>query len=91
MDFGIMSVASITVICYLVAQVLKNTSLQRKWLPSLCGCCGGVFGLAAFYIHMADFPADDPITALGMGIVSGLAATGVHQIGKQMRDTDTNL
>lgn len=85
MDFGIMSVASITAICYLVAQVLKNTALQRKWLPSLCGCCGGALGLAAFYIHMSDFPADDPITALGVGIVSGLAATGAHQIGKQMR------
>lgn len=34
MDFGIASVAGITVICYLVAQVIKATALNNKWLPS---------------------------------------------------------
>ena len=42
MDFGIASVAGITVICYLVAQVVKATALDNKWLPILCGAAGAV-------------------------------------------------
>ena len=33
---------------------------------------------------MADFPAGDFLTATAVGIVSGLAATGANQIGKQL-------
>ena len=35
---------------------------------------------------IAEFPANDYLTAVAVGIVSGLAATGVNQINKQMRD-----
>lgn len=31
-----------------------------------------------------EFPASDPITAVAVGIVSGLAATGAHQAVKQL-------
>ena len=33
---------------------------------------------------MPGFPADDPLTAIAVGIVSGLAATGSHEIAKQL-------
>ena len=33
---------------------------------------------------MAEFPAGDIITALAVGIVSGLAATGADQVVKQL-------
>ena len=55
----------------------------HKWLPSICGALGGLLGLAAMYINVPDFPATDPLTALAVGIVSGLAATGADQIIKQ--------
>ena len=42
----------------------------------------GVVGM----LVMTDFPAADPLTAAAVGIVSGLAATGVDQISKQMKD-----
>ena len=42
----------------------------------------GMAGVAA----ITDFPAADPLTAAAVGIVSGLAATGVDQISKQMKD-----
>ena len=83
MDFGFTAVAGITVICYLVATALKATTLDNKWLPVICGVLGGVLGLAAMYI-MPDYPAQDYITAVAIGIVSGFAATGVNQIGKQL-------
>ncbi len=34
---------------------------------------------------MPEFPAADPITAVAVGIVSGLAATGADQIAKQLK------
>ena len=45
---------------------------------------GGLLGLAAMYINVPDFPAADPLTALAVGIVSGLAATGADQVIKQI-------
>lgn len=80
---GITSIAAITIICYLLALGIKATPLDNKWLPVICGVLGGALGVAAMYI-MPDFPAQDTITAVAIGIVSGLAATGAHQIGKQL-------
>ena len=80
---GITAVAAITVICYLAAAAAKALGLPGKWLPVLCGLCGGVLGMAAMYL-MAEYPAGDLITAAAVGIVSGLAATGVNQVYKQM-------
>ena len=83
MDFGIVGVAGITVICYLAAECIKATTLDNKWLPVICGVLGGALGIVAMLI-MPDYPATDYITAVAVGIVSGLAATGVNQIGKQL-------
>ena len=83
MDFGIASVAVITVICYLAAQAVKATALDNKWLPVICGVLGGVLGVVARYF-MPGYPAEDPLTAIAVGIVSGLAATGVNQVYKQL-------
>lgn len=83
MDIGIVGVGAITVICYVVAEICKATAIDNKWLPVICGVAGGILGVAAMWI-MPDYPAQDYITAAAVGIVSGLAATGVNQIGKQM-------
>lgn len=83
MDLGIAGVAAITVIAYLIGQAVKATKLDNKWIPIICGVAGGVLGALAMSI-MPGFPATDYITAVAVGIVSGLAATGVDQIGKQI-------
>ena len=38
---GITAVAAITVICYLAAALAKALGMPGKWLPVLCGLCGG--------------------------------------------------
>lgn len=81
--FGIAGVAAITVICYLIGQGVKESGLDNKWIPVIVGACGGVLGVAGMFL-MADFPAGDMLTAAAVGIVSGLAATGVNQAGKQL-------
>lgn len=82
-DFGIVAVPVITVIVFLIAEAVKATPLENKWIPVICGFCGGGLGIAAMFL-MQDFPAHDALTAVAVGIVSGLAATGVHQIYKQL-------
>lgn len=85
MDFGIASVAAITVICYLVGLVVKASRWNNdKYIPIACGIVGGVLGIVGLYIGLADFPATDPLTAAAVGIVSGLAATGLNQAVKQL-------
>lgn len=85
MDFGIASVAAITVICYLVGLVVKATPYNNdKYIPISCGLVGGILGVAGLYLGLPDFPATDPLTAVAIGIVSGLAATGINQAAKQI-------
>lgn len=79
---GFIAIPAITVICYLIAEICKAFRMDRRWLPVICGLCGAATGLLAMKF-MLDFPAGDYITALAIGIVSGLAATGVNQITKQ--------
>ena len=81
-SFGIGSVAVITIICYLVGQAIKISKLDNKFIPVIVGICGGALGIPAMLV-MPDFPATDYMTAVAVGIVSGLAATGVNQVVKQ--------
>ena len=87
MDFGIAGVAAITVICYLVGMAVKASAMNVKWIPIICGFCGGVLGVVGMYI-MPDFPGNDYITAVAIGIVSGFAATGINQAYKQQIKED---
>lgn len=83
--FGIVGVAAISVICYLVGKGVKVSPLDDKFIPVICGTSGAILGIVAFFIGMPDFPAADVITAAAVGIVSGLAATGANQIYKQLK------
>ena len=87
MDFGIASVAAITVICYLVGQLVKVSPLDSKFVPVICGVVGAILGPVALVMGVPDFPAADYLTAVAVGIVSGLAATGVNQAVKQLTTT----
>ena len=81
---GIGSVAAITVICYLAGVIVKATPFDNnRIIPIVCGLLGGVLGVVGM-LFMPDFPAGDFLTAAAVGIVSGLAATGANQIGKQL-------
>ena len=73
-SLGITGVAVITVICF----------LDNKWIPIICGVFGAALGILGMFI-MPEFPASDYLTAAAVGIVSGLAATGINQVYKQMK------
>lgn len=83
MEFDLIQVVAITVICYLIGMVVKISPLDDKWIPCIVGLLGAVLGVAGMYV-MPEFPAHDIMNAIAIGIVSGLAATGAHQLGKQL-------
>ena len=86
--FGIVTIPSIIIICYLIAQGVKTTKLDNKYIPIICGVLGGILGVIGMFV-IPDFPAADIYTAIAIGIVSGLAATGVNQIFKQLKNSNT--
>ena len=83
--FGVASVAGVTIICYVIGLAVKASGIDNKWIPVIVGLCGGAIGVAAFLVHMPEYPANDVITAIAVGIASGLSATGVDQISKQLK------
>ena len=83
MNFDMIQVIAITVICYLVGMICKAAPLDDKWIPCVVGILGGILGVVGMYL-MPDFPAHDVLNAVAIGIVSGLAATGVNQLGTQL-------
>ena len=84
--FGIVNVVAITMICYLVGMGVKASALDDKFIPVIVGAAGGVLGALAFCTGMPDFPATDVITAIAVGISSGLASTGADQAVKQLKE-----
>ena len=85
MDFGIANVAAITAIVYIIGLVFKGLPLDNKWIPAICGILGIILGVVAYTTGVPDFPAADVLTAAAVGGVSGLAATGIDQVRKQLK------
>lgn len=77
------SVVSITVICYMIGEIVKVSPLNDKWIPICMGVIGGILGVLGFYF-IPGFPASDILNGIAVGIVSGLASTGANQIFKQI-------
>jgi len=67
-------VIPILVICFCVGYIIKNTPalepIANNYIPIICGILGVILG-----IWMGGFT----IQAIAEGLVSGLAATGIHQ------------
>jgi hypothetical protein len=79
------TVVPIVIICYLVGIGCKaSKKVSDKAIPVILGIVGGIIAVPAMYV-MKSFPAEDIITAISVGIMSGLASTGVNQIYKQSK------
>lgn len=77
------TVVAITVITYLIGYASKLIpQVKDEAIPAIVGVCGGILGVAGMFV-MPDFPAHDILNAIAIGIVSGLASTGVNQVWKQ--------
>lgn len=86
-SLGIASVAGITIIVYLLGMIVGASGVNNKWIPAICGLAGAVLGVVGLFF-MPDYPASDIINAVAVGIASGLAATGIDQLFKQLVGKD---
>lgn len=86
MDFTqVSTVVAIVVIAYLIGYGAKVVShVKDEVIPVIVGVCGGILGVVGMYV-IPDFPANDILNAISIGIVSGLASTGVNQVWKQSK------
>lgn len=79
------TVLPIVIICYLIGYGCKVIKyIPNKYIPIIVGVVGGILAIPAVKI-MPDFPATDVITAVSIGIMSGLTSTGVNQVFKVMK------
>lgn len=87
MDISSMTtVIAIVVICYLIGLAAKTIpAVKDNYIPVIVGAFGGVLGVLGMYV-IPDFPAQDILNAIAVGIVSGLSSTGVNQVYKQLKD-----
>lgn len=86
MDFGILSYAAIVVLAWILGQAVKNSKIDNKWIPTICGVFGIALGLLAFFTNVPDFPADNYMMAAAVGATSGLTATGLNEAVKQLKE-----
>ena len=78
------TVVSIVVITYMIGVLAKAiVAIKDEWIPVIVGFSGGILGIIGMYV-IPEFPAQDWMNALSIGVMSGLASTGVNQIYKQL-------
>jgi hypothetical protein len=87
MDFTqVSTVVAIVVITYLIGLAVKAIpQIKDNYIPIIVGIAGGILGIIGMYV-IPDFPANDILNAIAVGIVSGLSSTGVNQIYKQVKN-----
>lgn len=88
---SVSTVVAIVVITYLIGLAVKAIpQIKDNYIPIIVGIAGGILGIIGMYV-IPDFPANDILNAIAVGIVSGLSSTGVNQIYKQAKKgSDTN-
>jgi len=77
------TVTAVAAICYIAGLACKaSTPIKDEWIPVIMAILGGVLG-ALGMSSIPGFPATDYITAVAVGMMSGLSATGINQVYKQ--------
>ena len=80
------AIPALVIIVYLIAEAVKliGDGALNKYIPIICGVLGATLAVVAFFFCPAYINATNIFEAIAIGIVSGLAATGVNQIVKQL-------
>lgn len=86
MDFTqVPTLVAIIVITYLIGYTSKQIpQVKDNIIPVIVGVAGGILGIVGMFV-IPNYPADNILDAIAVGIVSGMASTGVNQIYKQVK------
>lgn len=87
----------IVIMCYLLAELYKafickaKNSMGRRLLPVFCSLAGGLIASIIYFIDPFYLTGDARyLSTLTVGLLSGLASTGVHQIISQLSGWNNN-
>ena len=83
----LLSIPTIMVISYLVTEIFK-LFIKKKYLPVISGITGAVLGVVAYFLTPSIIGNTNLLTAIAIGIISGLGATGSNQLVKQIKKKD---
>ena len=80
------AIPALVIIVYLIAEAVKliGGGALNKYIPIICGVLGATLAVVAFFFCPAYINASNLFEAIATGIISGLSATGINQIYKQM-------
>ncbi len=85
----IVSVPAIAAIVYIFMEIYRSLTKDKAgiWtnlIPLWAALLGAILGIVAFFAAPMIIPAENVIVAILVGMASGLSATGVNQIWKQL-------
>lgn len=72
----------------LLKKAVGGNEKVLKFFPLIAAAVGAVLGIIAFFVVPEVIPATNAFAALLIGASSGLAATGTHQVFKQLAGKD---
>ena len=82
------SIPVIVLICYLIGEIYKVVFKSKedlyKLIPVFVTLLGGLVGLVMYYVEPSFLNVNNVISALEIGLISGSASTGMHQMVKQI-------
>ena len=84
----LVSVPAIAAIVYWVIAIIKYAVKENETFKRFIPLIGVILGVAAYYLVPGIVPADNVVVAIIVGGASGLTATGVNQIIKQLGKGD---
>lgn len=91
---GYVAVPAIAIICYFLAEGYKNFLEFKfpetfedyfKFIPLLVGFLGIIIAVLTFYLIPGYLPSENLLDTIVLGIISGFASTGMHQVFKQLK------
>lgn len=88
-----MEMLSVPIIAVLVFSLIELLKVPLKqfpkflvFIPLISGILGGVLGIIAFFAIPTLIPTGNIFHAILVGILSGLSATGSHQLVNQIKN-----
>ena len=82
------TVPIITCVVFFVLEFIKlltkSNDTFKKFIPVVSGFLGIGFAVMLYYVAPSSLAVENVVHAVMIGLASGLAATGTHQIFKQI-------
>ena len=92
LEFSIVTISSFVGVLNEIVKYISKTVFKKdisKYIPLFSIGFGIILGIAGFYIPNVAM-GNNVVEAIFIGLAAGSAATGFHQVGKQLSKNDTS-